>query len=110
MTGWDAATSKFIVRNPYGVSPNGPSSQNYNTTFEASMADLYTVHATVAYAGSQQGNSNPLVASGFRGDDSTTAMLSQSASYRDAMGLGQSVATELDMNVRSRSHGMLAAA
>ena len=44
--GYDSATGDFIIRNPWGASSN-PSAQYYETQFEASMADIASVHADV---------------------------------------------------------------
>jgi Domain of unknown function (DUF4214)/Calpain family cysteine protease len=46
IVGYDTATGDFIIRNPWGVSST-PSSQTWNTQFEASMTDIANVKGYV---------------------------------------------------------------
>jgi hypothetical protein len=50
--GYDDATGKFILRNPWGVQ-NG--NQTYLTEFEATMAELYSAHGTLFVANGSLG-------------------------------------------------------
>jgi hypothetical protein len=64
VVGYDEATGNFILRNPWGDSSTG--SQTWNTTFEASMTDIYNNGGYVAVAsatrnGVVNGNSAPVV-------------------------------------------------
>ncbi len=48
VVGYDAATGKFILRNPWGASPG----QTWETRFEAGMADIAAVNGAVDVSGS----------------------------------------------------------
>ncbi len=103
--GYNSVSGNFIMRNPWGTAAG----QSWNTTFEASWADLRADNAVLALASAApntSGSSNP---SGRAATiDIPPAIRAQMVSYQDASGLGFNAPVQSNPDQNTRHQGLLA--